>query len=90
MSQEKVNRYKEEKANRKKQLAKQKQQKVLKTVAAVIGSIVLIALIVLSAKVLKGDFEEEVTSTYSEEYLEQIRDLFGTSSTEEASTTAPQ
>lgn len=80
MSQEKVDRYKKEKANRKKDLAKQKQQKTLKTIGGVLASVVLILAVVFSAKLLRGDFEEQETSTYSEEYLSQIRDLFGTKS----------
>ena len=92
MSQEKVDRYKKEKANRKKNLAKKKQQKTLKTLAGVLVSVLLIVAIVFSAKLLRGDFKEEETSTYSEEYLSQIRDLFGTESATtsgEESTTTP-
>lgn len=91
MSQEKVDRYKKDKANRKKALAKQKQQKMVKTVGAILGSALLIVAIVLSVKQLNGDFAPEPeteTSSYSEEYLEQIRQLFGESSTEEATTGA--
>lgn len=81
MSQEKVDRYKKEKANRKQSLAKKKQQKVLKTVGGIAASIALIVAIIFSAKLLRGDFEGETereTSSYSEEYLQQIRDLFST------------
>ncbi|MFQ9934334.1 MAG: hypothetical protein ACLRVQ_07885 [Lachnospiraceae bacterium] len=77
MSQEKVNRYKEEKANRKKNLVKQKQQKTLKAIGGVLGSILLIVAIIFSAKLLRGDFNKEEPSSYSEEYLQQIRDLMG-------------
>lgn len=95
MSQEKVDRYKKEKANRKQNLAKRKQQKVLKTIGGIVASIALIAAIILSAKLLRGDFEGETereTSSYSEEYLEQIRNLFSTENTttgEADTTTAP-
>lgn len=84
MSQEKVDRYKKEKAGRKQSLAKRKQQKTLKTIGGIVASIVLIAAIILSAKLLRGDFEgetEKETSSYSEEYLEQIRELFNTENT---------
>ncbi len=90
MSQEKVDRYKKEKANRKKELAKKKQQKTLAAVGGVLGSILLIVAIILSTKQLRGDFEPETqapTSSYSEEYLEQIRQMFGAGSSEESTTT---
>lgn len=93
MSQEKVDRYKKEKAGRKQSLAKKKQQKVLKTIGGIVVSIALIAAIICSAKLLRGDFEgetEKETSSYSEEYLEQIRNLFNTetSTTGETESTA--
>lgn len=81
MSQEKVDRYKKEKANRKQSLAKKKQQKILKTIGGIAASIALIVAIIFSAKLLRGDFEGETereTSSYSEEYLQQIRELFNT------------
>lgn len=89
MSQEKVNRYKEEKANRKKNLMKQKKQKTLKTIGGILASILLIVAIIFSAKVLRGDFQEEVTSTYSPEYLQQISSLFSNNATTTSATTVP-
>lgn len=92
MSQEKVDRYKKEKAARKQNLAKKKQRRALKTIAGIAASVALIVAIIFSAKLLRGDFEKETeaeTSSYSEEYLEQIRSLFGaeTSTTGETETT---
>ena len=99
MSQEKVNLYKKEKANRKKHLAKQKQIKTIKTIVAVIVSILLIVVIVFSTKFLRGDFDKNIPTTYSEEYLSSLREQLGlttssettsndstTKSTEEATT----
>lgn len=76
MSQEKVDRYKKEKANRKKEVAKQKKNKVLAYVATVAISVAVLVLVFLSVKVLNGDISVEEPTTYSEEYLEQIRDMF--------------
>ena len=81
MSQEKVDRYKKEKANRKNEVARKKKNKVFAYVGTFVASVALIALIFLSVKVLNGDFVEEETTTYSEEYLEQIRDLFSEQTT---------
>ena len=83
MSQEKVNQYKNEKNNRKKQLAKQKQMKTIKTIGAILVSILLIVAIVFSTKFLRGDFDKVNPTTYSEQELSSIRDKIGITTTPE-------
>lgn len=77
MSQEKVDRYKKEKAGRKQELAKKKRKRTLQYIGGILGSIVLIVAIIFSAKLLRGDFKEEPTSSYSQEQLSYIKGLFG-------------
>ncbi len=83
MSQEKVNHYKNEKNNRKKQLAKQKQMKTIKTIGAILASVLLIVAIVFSTKFLRGDFDKNTPTTYSEEYLSSLREQIGITTTSE-------
>ncbi len=49
MSQEKVNRYKEEKANRKQTMAKQKREKAIRKVTGIVIAVVLVGWIGFSA-----------------------------------------
>lgn len=84
MSQAKVDRYKQEKANRKKNVKKQKRNSIFKKTLGVLGLVALVALIILSAKVLKGDFEESTvaTTTLSEAQMESLKAALGVSDTD--------
>lgn len=76
MSQEKVNRYKEEKANRKQIMAKQKKQKALRKVAGIVIAVVLIGWVGYSAVDAYQESRPrdvvEVDYTAVDEYLQTI------------------
>lgn len=88
MSQDKVNRHKEERANRKKQMLKKKKMKPLKIFGAIISTVALIALIIVSSMYLHGDFKEEETSTYSAEQMSALQDYISSLSTTDSSETS--
>lgn len=77
MSQEKVNRYKEQKANRKETAAKAKRQKLIGTV---IGAVIALALVVwLGYSVYDSFIAEdpapiEMDASAMEDYLETLED----------------
>ncbi len=78
MSQKKIDLYKQEKANRKKKIAKDKQLKVVKAVGSVISCILIVAIIVVSAKFLSGDFDSPTTAapkSLSEEDISFLKSL---------------
>ena len=76
MSQEKVNRYKEEKANRKQLMEKQKKQKALRKVAGIVIAVVLIGWVGYSAVDAYQESRPrdvvEVDYTVVDEYLQTI------------------
>lgn len=76
MSQEKVNRYKEEKANRKQIMAKQKKQKAIRKVVGAVIAVVLIGWVGYSAVDTYQDSRPrdvvEIDYTAVDEYLETI------------------
>ena len=76
MSQEKVNRYKEEKANRKQLMEKQKKQKALRKVAGIVIAVVLIGWVGYSAVDAYQESRPrdgvEVDYTAVDEYLQTI------------------
>ncbi len=77
MSQEKVNKYKEEKANRKKEVAKKKMQKKIYAILGVLLGVAFVAWIGISIFLeVKADREYEskvkAQSEAWEEYLEQL------------------
>ena len=75
-SQEKVNRYKEEKANRKQLMEKQKKQKALRKVAGIVIAVVLIGWVGYSAVDAYQESRPrdvvEVDYTVVDEYLQTI------------------
>ena len=99
MSQEKIDRRKAEKINRKKQLAKKNQKRMLNIVVSVLVTVAFIALICLAAGQLSGKFSNPTTTptvSYSEEELASIRNALGITTTADESnsdsaqdTTAP-
>lgn len=76
MSQEKVNRYKEEKANRKQTMAKQKRERAIRKVAGVVIAVVMVAWIGYSAvdayQSSRPRDVVEVDYTAMEEYMQTI------------------
>lgn len=76
MSQEKVNRYKEEKANRKQIMAKQKRQKAIRKVAGAVIAVALVGWIGFSAVDTYQNSRPrdvvEVDYTAMEDYMESI------------------
>lgn len=76
MSQEKVNRYKEEKANRKQIMAKKKREKAIRRVIGAVVAVVLIGWVGYSAVDAYQDSRPrevvEVDYTAVEEYLQTI------------------
>ena len=81
MSQEKVNKYKEEKANRKKEVAKKKMQKKLYTILGAVLGIALVAWIGVSVYLeIKADQEYESSVKAAQEaWSEWLEDYYATS-----------
>lgn len=84
MSQEKIDKRKAEKINRKKQLAKKNQKRIMNIVVSVLITVAFIAVICLAAGQLSGKFEKPTTTptvSYSEEELASIRNALGITTT---------
>lgn len=101
MSQEKVDKRKADKANRKKQLAKKKQKRILNIFISVLVTVVFIAIVCLAAGQLSGKFDKPTTAptvSYSAEELSSIQEALGittaagdeTDSSEEAGSAAEE
>ena len=78
MSQEKVDLYKKEKANRKKNIKKEKRNKILKRLAAGLGVVAIIA--VLVASVVMSNKQDD-TITLSQEELQSLIDSINAGTT---------
>lgn len=84
MSQEKIDKRKAEKINRKKQLAKKNQKRIMNIVVSVLITVAFIAVICLAAGQLSGKFEKPTTTptvSYSDEELASIRNALGITTT---------
>lgn len=84
MSQEKIDKRKAEKINRKKQLAKKNQKRMLNIVISILATAAFIAIICLAAMQLSGKLDKPTTTptvSYSEEELASIRNALGITTT---------
>ncbi|MDY5576739.1 MAG: hypothetical protein SPF70_04575 [Lachnospiraceae bacterium] len=93
MSQEKVDKRKAEKANRKKQLGKKTQKRIMNILIAVIVTVAFIAIVILAAGQLSGKFVKETTSaavTLSDEEMSSLKEAMGIEETEETTTAAEE
>ena len=87
MSQEKVDKRKVEKANRKKQLEKKKQKRLLGIFVSVIATVAFLAVICLAIAQLSGKLEPEKKTeavSYTAEELESLREMFGINNEKES------
>lgn len=84
MSQEKIDKRKADKVNRKKQLAKRKQKRILNIFVSVLVTVAFIAIICLAAGQLSGKFDKPTTTaavSYSAEELASIQNALGITTT---------
>jgi len=91
MSQEKIDRRKEEKSRRKQEIVKKKRLKPIKILGGILAGAAFIALVVLSALLLKGDIgpkEEETSTTMSSEQMSMLESYINAQTTDSSGTTA--
>lgn len=94
MSQDKVDRYKKEKANRKKIVKKQKRNSILSKVAVVFVTLICIGWIITSSfKIWPFDGSLDPTTTtesksYSADEIASLQNVLGTTTTAEGATTS--
>lgn len=90
MSQEKVDKRKAEKANRKKQISKKKQKRVLNIFVSVLVTVAFLAIVCLAAASLSGKFDKETegeTISFSVEELSSLQEALGMTSASAEETT---
>lgn len=91
MSQEKVDKYKKDKANRRKNIAKEKRKRLIGKIVGIVVGVAFLVYIVWSVTVLVKPEKEKTGNTMSEEdlssYLKELEEIYGTTTAAEGTTT---